>query len=277
MKTIFFQFFQVYKNITKKIDPWVVFCTMGFFLPSTILVYRWFTICLKTPFLFKEYSFFFINNLFWEPFFFCYFSSFFFGFFLYKKKPSFRQKLFIKSGPLFCVFFKILKIESSFCERKFIALLLLLSYFYFYLVVSFKGYFLEGFFLSFRQVVISYFLFKTFFESVYFEKDSLYDFRFLTFYDVFIKDYINLQSEENKNNLQIFYALNSLLLICFFRENIIIEQSIKNYQQKCEFLLSLLQDKEKQYDLTLEKNKLFNLKQKKPFFFIWLLTFLPTF
>ena len=160
----------------------------------------------------------------------------------------------------------MIKLESFICETKFIAFLLLLSYFYLYLLVSFEHSLLEGVFLSSRQIVLSYLSFKSFFESQYLEVGSLYDFRFLTFYHVFIKHYINLHKQENKNNLDLFYGLNTLLFICFFRENRIIEKSIKNYQQECEILLSLLQNKEKQYEFTLEKNKLFTFKQKKPFF-----------
>ena len=77
-----FEGIQVFINTIKSIDRWIVFCTMGLYLLATILVYRWSTICLKMPFLFKEYSFYSIDNAFWEPLYFCYLSSLFFGFFL---------------------------------------------------------------------------------------------------------------------------------------------------------------------------------------------------
>ena len=274
------QFFQNFLNDLQKIDRWIVFCTVGLFLPMTILISRWFTIFLKVPFLFKEYSFHSINNTFWEPFFFCYLPALLFCFFLYKRKPCFHQKIFKKCDPLFCLYSKMIKLELFVCEKKYIAILLLFFYFYLYLLVSFHGYFLEPFFLSFRQFVFSYFTFKTFFEREQIEVDRLYFFHFLSFYRVFIKNYVSLQSKENIIYLDLVYGLNSLLFLSFFRENRIIQANIKEYEQNCEILLSFLrgtQKEEQYYDLLLEKKKLFTFKQKKPFFFFSLSSILLVF
>lgn len=173
-------------------------------------------------------------------------TSLFFGFFLYKKKPFFHQKIFVKCNPLFCVYSPMIKLQLFLCGNKLIAFFLLFSYFYLYLLVSFHGSFLEGVFLSFQQFVFSYFAFKTFFEGQFFEVNNLYEFHFLTFYHVFVKNYTSLQYEENKTNLYLFYALNSLFFIYLLRENDIIKREIGNYQERCEILLSSLQNKEKQ-------------------------------
>lgn len=205
-------YFDLFFNKIKNLENWILFCVLGVYLPVTILVYRWLTICLQIPFLFKEFSFFSVNNLFWEPLILCYISSFFFCFFLYKKKTSYHINVFLKSDRLFRFYSKLIKLEFLLCENKIIAFLLLLFYYYLYLFVSFKG----SFFLSFRQLVFSYFAFKTFFESEFLKKESLYNFHLLSFSRQFVWYHEKLQIEENKINLILFYTLN--LLFFFFEK-----------------------------------------------------------
>lgn len=260
-------YFDFFFNKIKNLENWILFCVLGVYLPVTILVYRWLTICLQIPFLFKEFSFFSVNNLFWEPVIFCYISSIFFCFFLYKKKTCYHINVFLKSDPLFCFYSKLIKLEFFLCENKIIAFLLLLFYYYLYLFVSFKGSFFEAFFLSFRQLVFSYFAFKNFFESECLKEESLYNFHLLSFYKQFVCYHEKLQIEENKINLILFYTLNVLFFIFFFRENRVIKLEIQSYKDDCELLLSSLKEKKNYYQLIIEKEKLFTFEKRQPFFF----------
>jgi len=143
-----------------------------------------------------------------------YFFDFFFVFFYIKKNIN----VFLKIHPLFCFYSKLIKLQFFLCENKIIAFLLLLFYYYLYLFVSFKGSVFEAFFLSFRQLVFSYFAFQNFFESESLKKESLYNFHLLSFYKQFVCYHEKLQIEENKINLILFYTLNVFFFIFFFEK-----------------------------------------------------------
>ena len=165
-------------------------------LPFSILFYRSCTILCEVSYIFPEFVFLSMNNVFLEPFFLCYFFSLVSGFFLYKKRPSFHHKCIVKSGPLLYVYSKMIEGECIIAEKKSLHFLLVIFYFYFYVLVCFQGYTLEVIFLFFRQVFLSYLAFKVFFQQEYKKKDSIYKYvfcglpfyrRFFLFFKFFFK------------------------------------------------------------------------------------------
>ena len=263
------------ENLLKDTEKVVFFCVFGIALPCTILFYRIALILTEKAFLLNLCFFFSVNNSVWEPILLCYVPNIFLFILLRKKKLSFFTQFLRLCTFLFLFFSKIAKIECFFLNHVVSGFFFLFIYFCIYILVAYKGDLLEILFLTLRQVVISYYAFKRFFDSMKTQEE----FQRLPFYIPFLKIFRELQTEEKESKADVFYGISSAVFICLYRSNNTIKYELENYQRCFEqTLYSLEKNKDRcsLKDLYVEQESIFAfqaIQKRKPFFFFLALEF----
>ena len=96
---------------------------------------------------------------------------------------------------------------------------------------------------------------------------TLWFFANYAFFKNYSNSFLDLQEEGKKRDFEFFTALGSLFFLCLCKLNNNVKHNIQDYSQSCERLLFSLKNSENVIDLRIEKEKLFTLKERKPYFF----------
>lgn len=282
-----FRVMQIIDNFKSRINDSSVFYTLGLFLPLSLIIYRTYSILQNKVYTFHiNFSFFESWNV-WGVAVFCYIPALLFFFFLlfFENFNIFVTKLFLKCNILFLIYCKISKIELYFYHHKKNGTMLYVLYMIFYLYSLYMGSVLELLFVISRLFIGSYFSFRLFFYMERRKENSFFmeKFNFLSFFHIFSKyDFLldeNKKSEEKKGKDQFFEdnniiagkgwfsGINSLVFICLYKKNCTVKNDIKTLDKKCEDILCSLDRSEIVQYLRIDKNMIFPLNERKPFFF----------
>lgn len=178
---------------------------------------------------------------------------------------------------------ELVQIEDLYLSSQRKETLLCILYITLYFYSLYIGSVLEWLLVSSRLFIGSYFSFRLFFymERQKEDSDFMEKFYFLSFFHTlyaFILDDYEKSKEKNGDDQPIdeniistskrWFSRNSTIAYIFlYRENCIVRNDIKYFDKKCDHILYSLGKSHRVESLHIEKNMIFALNERKPFFF----------